>query len=278
MLIDRVSVIFHCAATVRFDEDLKDAIFSNTRSTQDICILAENMKQLVVLIHVSTTYGQCDKPVVKEMLYPTEFDWKKAIKIAESVDDYLLKILTAKYMKNIPNTYILSKILAEQVISDYSKSLPCVIIRPSIVISTMEDPFKGWIDNFNGPVGLLIGGSKGLVRTFYADSSIISDYMPVDLVIKAMIIAAWKRGIQPKNNIVDVYHCSSNGIKSLSLRTITNVGLEITKDIPFENVIWKSQTIITNSNFIYYILLLLLHVIPAIILDGILKLIGARPM
>lgn len=51
MLIDKVSIIFHVAASVRFDEGIKDAIFNNTRSTRDICILAENMKQLVVSFH-----------------------------------------------------------------------------------------------------------------------------------------------------------------------------------------------------------------------------------
>ena len=47
-LIDRVSIIFHVAASVRFDDPLRDAIFMNTRSTRDICILAANMKKLVV--------------------------------------------------------------------------------------------------------------------------------------------------------------------------------------------------------------------------------------
>jgi len=50
ILIDRVSIIFHIAASVRFDEGLKEAIFNNTRSTRDICILAKNMKKLVVSI------------------------------------------------------------------------------------------------------------------------------------------------------------------------------------------------------------------------------------
>lgn len=48
MLTEKVSIIFHVAASVRFDEGLKEAIFNNTRSTRDICILAKKMKQLVV--------------------------------------------------------------------------------------------------------------------------------------------------------------------------------------------------------------------------------------
>lgn len=97
----------------------------------------------------------------------------------------------------MPNTYTFTKRLAEQVISDYSKSLPCVIIRPSIVISSAEDPLAGWLDNFNGPVGMLVGGGKGVLRVLYVDPNITSDFMPVDVAIKAIIIVAWQRGIKP---------------------------------------------------------------------------------
>lgn len=48
MLIERVTIIIHNAASVKFNDSLKYAILTNTRSTRDICILAENMKNLVV--------------------------------------------------------------------------------------------------------------------------------------------------------------------------------------------------------------------------------------
>jgi len=48
MLAERVSIVIHSAATVKFNESLKHAILINTRSTRDICILAENMKNLIV--------------------------------------------------------------------------------------------------------------------------------------------------------------------------------------------------------------------------------------
>lgn len=37
-----------------------------------------------------------------------------------------------RYLGSMPNTYTFSKRIAEQVINDYSKDLPTVIIRPSI--------------------------------------------------------------------------------------------------------------------------------------------------
>ncbi|XP_011705903.1 PREDICTED: putative fatty acyl-CoA reductase CG8306 [Wasmannia auropunctata] len=279
-LIDKVSIIFNVAASVRFDESLKDAIFNNTRSTRDLCILAENMKQLVVLLHVSSTYAHTDKPVVEEILYPSDsnFDWKKTIKIVESIDDHVLRISTAKYLGIMPNTYTFSKRLAEQIISDYSESLPSVIIRPSIVISTLDDPVAGWIDNFNGPIGMLIGGGKGVLRVLWSDPTIISDFAPVDAAIKGIIITAWKRGIKTEDKTTDVYNCSSSQMKSMSIDHIVRIGFSFIKDVPMNNTIWKPGTTITKSYWIYYISVLLLHILPAIFLDGVMKLLGVRPI
>lgn len=47
-LIERVTIIIHNAASVKFNDSLKYAILTNTRSTRDICILAENIKNLIV--------------------------------------------------------------------------------------------------------------------------------------------------------------------------------------------------------------------------------------
>ncbi|XP_018407299.1 PREDICTED: fatty acyl-CoA reductase 1-like [Cyphomyrmex costatus] len=281
ILIDKVSIIFHVAATVKFDEGLKQAIFNNTRSTRDICILAENMKKLIVLLHVSSTYTQIDKSVVEEILYPIEYNWKKMIKIAESthIDEHVLGTFTAKTLETVPNTYIFSKRMAEQIISDYSKSLPCVIVRPSIVISTTDDPVKGWIDNFNGPIGMLIGGGVGILRVLRCNPTIVSDFMPVDAAIKALIIAAWKRGVNTENktHTIDVYNCSSNGIKPIDLENMVRIGLNLTKDVPLNNVIWKPGTKITTNFYVYYVLVLFLHIFPAVILDGVMKLFSVRP-
>ena len=72
------------------------------------------------------------------------------------------------------------------------------------------------MDNFNGPVGLLVGKVEiithkvhlfsitklgcaiGITRTMYCDPKNIADFTPVDVCVKAMIIAAWKRAHEPK--------------------------------------------------------------------------------
>ena len=48
ILEETVSVVFHGAATVRFDDPLKSAVLLNTRSTREIMMIARNMKNLKV--------------------------------------------------------------------------------------------------------------------------------------------------------------------------------------------------------------------------------------
>ncbi|KAG7201517.1 hypothetical protein KM043_004269 [Ampulex compressa] len=279
ILINRVSLIFHVAANVRFDDKLKDAVFTNTRSTRDICILAGGMKNLKALVHVSSTYAHAEKPVVEEITYPFEVDWKNTIKIAETVDEDVLQIFTAKYLGTMPNTYTFTKRLAEQVIMDYSHALPCVIFRPSIVISTVEEPVPGWIDNFNGPVSLMILGGKGILRVSYSDPNVILDYMPADIAIKTMLVATVVRGIKTitQNPNVEVFNCSAWNTRCLSTGEVIAMALRCRTEIPVEPV-WTSSTIITKSWFVFNVLTFLCHLLPAVLVDTTLKLSGRKPI
>lgn len=67
-LMSGVSVIFHAAASVRFDDPLKEAIFMNLRGTVEVMRFAEQLKDIRVLLHVSTTYCNPDIRVVEEQI------------------------------------------------------------------------------------------------------------------------------------------------------------------------------------------------------------------
>ncbi|XP_043266363.1 putative fatty acyl-CoA reductase CG5065 [Colletes gigas] len=280
LLTERVSVIFHVAANVRFDANLKKDVFANTRSTRDVCILAGGMKNLVALVHVSSAFAQCDKPVVDEIVYPPITDWRSVIKIAENMDEKTIKIISPKYLGSMPNTYTFSKRVAEDVISDYGKSLPSVIFRPSIVISTIQEPIIGWIDNFNGPVGMLIGGGKGILRVVFINPYSASDYLPVDVTIKSMITVAWKRGVETitKDPTVHVYNCTSHDIRRIVNKELVAMGMRINRKLPLDGIIWYPRTLLTNNRVLYYLLTLLFHILPAMLIDGVLKLTGRKPI
>jgi fatty acyl-CoA reductase len=63
------------------------------------------------------------------------------------------------------------------------------------VIPTWTEPLPGWIENFNGPVGVIVGSCKGVFRTVFADPNATPVFMPVDICIQFMLLAAWCKAV-----------------------------------------------------------------------------------
>lgn len=144
-LMKNVSIIFHSAASVRFDDSLKYAVTMNTRGTREVMKFAETLMNLKVVMHVSTAYSNVYLPTVEEKIYPPLTDWKKAIEICEKFDDKVLNEITPHFINFMPNTYVFSKNLAEHVSLDYKEKLPLILFRPSIVLSACDEPFAGYV-------------------------------------------------------------------------------------------------------------------------------------
>ncbi|XP_034234668.1 fatty acyl-CoA reductase 1-like [Thrips palmi] len=190
MLVDKVSYVFHAAATVRFDDPLKEALLLNTRGTREVVDLCRRMKRLEVLQYVSTTYCFTNEAVLKEQHYPTELDWRTMVRLAETEDKYTLDCLTHKILGFQPNTYTFSKALAENVINDARHDVPVMIFRPAVVISSCKEPFPGWLDNLYGPFGIWAGAMKGVLRFSYGNPNVALSFSPVDWAIRGMIVCA----------------------------------------------------------------------------------------
>jgi len=57
------------------------------------------------------------------------------------------------------------------------------------VIATYREPVRAWIDNVYGPTGLIVGAGTGVLHTYFGDSNMTTDMIPVDLVVNALISA-----------------------------------------------------------------------------------------
>ena len=95
-LIEKVNIVFHCAANVRFDLKLKEAINFNTRGTHRMLMLSEKMKNLLVFVHVSTAYCHCNEDVLEEKYYPAIENPYGLIEMARLLKDDILDLITPK--------------------------------------------------------------------------------------------------------------------------------------------------------------------------------------
>lgn len=59
------------------------------------------------------------------------------------------------------------------------------------VTCAWKEPVPGWINSKNGPSGFFMGAAKGVVRRLPVGKNLVYDYIPVDIVINEMLVAAW---------------------------------------------------------------------------------------
>ena len=86
-------------------------------------------------------------------MYSTKVKPHTVIEMCENLDDETIGILEKKLMGRHPNTYTLTKGLAENLIMTKGAGLPIAIVRPSIVCAAYQEPFPGWVDNVCGITG-----------------------------------------------------------------------------------------------------------------------------
>lgn len=62
----------------------------------------------------------------------------------------------------------------------------------NIVSPAAFEPLPGWVDNLNGPTGLMIGCGKGVIRSVLVDEKNKSEVIPVDYAINGLIVIPYE--------------------------------------------------------------------------------------
>lgn len=90
----QVNIVFHIAATVRFDENLKIALSINIKGTQDLLNMSREIKNLKSFVHVSTLFANCINNIIEEKFYPPALDYKQLMGIVNNLPANLLEKIT----------------------------------------------------------------------------------------------------------------------------------------------------------------------------------------
>jgi long-chain acyl-CoA synthetase len=88
-----------------------------------------------------------------------------------------------------PNTYTLTKSLAESLLYKYGAGLPIAVVRPAIVETSVQKPFRGWNEGINTSAALsyLLGT---YFRQLPSNEHKKLDIIPVDSVCQGMTLIA----------------------------------------------------------------------------------------
>jgi long-chain acyl-CoA synthetase len=156
-LASEATRVIHCAATVRFDHALEEARAINVEGTRRVLELAEAAPNLRCFAYVGTAYVAGER---SGLIREDELDVGQGFR----------------------NTYERTKAEAEALVRARLKTLPGVILRPSIVVGDSRTGVTSSFKMLYWPLKIF---SRRLWRTVPGYPDAVMDIVPVDYVAAA---------------------------------------------------------------------------------------------
>ncbi|KAB0791536.1 hypothetical protein PPYR_03336 [Photinus pyralis] len=277
ILVGNVNVIFHSAATLDFAEGFKQTVQINLLGTRQVLALAKECRNFAAFVHVSSAYVNSFQTESEEIFYPLKGDPEDIIAVVEKSSEKELEERSVELLNGHANTYTYTKQMAEKEVEKMEKVFPCAIVRPSMIVGAWKEPVPGWTASKNGPQGFLMGASKGIIRRLPVSKELIYDYIPVDVVVNQLIVAAFRAGSTSSKKL-EIFHCTSSTRKPFTWSSVYGQINSYLHTYPLKSAVWYPHLKLLPSVTWFRISALFVHFLPAIILDGLTKLAGGRPI
>jgi 1-acyl-sn-glycerol-3-phosphate acyltransferase len=195
-LAPRVTHLIHCAAAVEFHLPIAQAARANVTSALHVLELSRSLPALASLVSVSTAYvtpHPGDDVPVEERLAALPYSAETLYEAIEQgrYDDPETEARLLAETRH-PNTYTLTKCMAEHLLAERRGDVPLRLVRPSIIAASLRRPFEGWLDSAAGfsVFAMMIG--SGRMRTVMARRRSRLDLVPVDAVADRVIATAFE--------------------------------------------------------------------------------------
>lgn len=277
MIKNEISIIYHFAATLKLEAPLKDNVNMNTTGTLRILKIAKQVKNLNLFVHLSTAFCYPDYEFLGETTHPPTVSPYDVIRLCEWLDDKQLAILTPSLLGIHPNCYTYSKRLAESLVEEAYSEIPCVIARPSIVIPSVTEPVPGWVDSLNGPVGVMVGAGKGVIRTMLCNGKLVGQIIPVDSAINGVICLTVEEGSKKEKPVnIPVYNLNAANQQPTTWGQVLDNARVIGREAPLAWPLWYPNGDMTTNHIAHHIKCFFYHWIPAYFIDFMLFLVGQK--
>lgn len=196
-LLPRLTHIVHLAAAVDFDLPPAPAAEANVTAALEVQALARECPALERLVHVSTAYvtpHPGEGVPIEECLAPlpraAEALYRECREPGARAEALLAET-------GHPNTYTLTKCLAEHLLLERRGEAALTIVRPSIVSASWRWPFPGWIDSTAAFAGFVALVGSGAMRAVIGDPTARVDVVPVDWVAERTLAECFEAQIEP---------------------------------------------------------------------------------
>ncbi|KAK4731347.1 hypothetical protein R3W88_024335 [Solanum pinnatisectum] len=213
----------------------QEALDVNVNGSYRVMMFARKCKKLKHLVHFSTVCANGDK---EGLLYEKPFTMGESITKEKVISHF--PSTKFPFLKTANELDFVSKMKnaiennGEMVIDTLREDIPTVIIRPSGITTSYEEPFPGWIQGFKAFDPLIVFYGKGEYPCALCDPNCLIDVVPIDMVVYATMAAIAKHGyVQcPK---INVYHVASSYVNPLLVSQLFDYCYEIFSSSPFVN-------------------------------------------
>lgn len=147
------------------------------------------------------------------------------------------------------------------------------------VVACFEEPTPGWLDNWNGPTGIISAVGNGVFRTIICEPDYVVDVVPVDIVINLMIVAAWRTASTDSVGAdMKVYNCVTSKQNPVTWSEFVGLSIKHLIRNPLEGVFWYPTSCLRMNRPLNTIHGYLAHYVPAYMIDLLAWSMGRRPM
>ncbi|OWR43572.1 putative fatty acyl-CoA reductase CG5065 isoform X2 [Danaus plexippus] len=276
-IYNEVSVVFHFAATLRLEAPLKEGLELNTKGTLRVLEMAKKMRKLAGFVHLSTAFCYPDYDRMAEAVHPPPTDPHEVLRAASWMTNEQLNVLAPTLMQKHPNSYTYSKRLAEALVKECYPEIPAVVVRPSIVTPSFKEPNPGWVDNLNGPIGLMIGAGKGVIRSMHCYGHYHAEVIPVDIAINATIVIPYYINTQmERSQEIPVFNLTTGDDRNNTWKEVLDVGKATVRKYPFEMPLWYPDGNIRHSKLLHELCVFFYHIVPAYLIDFLMFIFGQQ--
>jgi long-chain acyl-CoA synthetase len=112
------------------------------------------------------------------------------------------------------DTYTYTKAMGEQMVIRERGEAPTVIIRPSIIESSLSEPSPGWLDGLRMADPLIVAIGKGRLKSLPLDPDVVLDLVPVDMVVNVLLASILEL---PRQKGLQIYQMATGSMNPATL-------------------------------------------------------------
>jgi fatty acyl-CoA reductase len=171
-LFEQYTHIVHSAAEISFSKSVADAIRVNVVPVQRLCEVVKACSSLERVVYVSTAYinNASDEPILE------------TIDMTQDIDE----LMRSPKPENHPNTYCMSKYMAERWLHEYCGA-QYVVIRPSIIGPALTHPYPGFTHQYSSPSVNCINLTYSGIQSHIDPNHETVNVIPIDTVVGDML-------------------------------------------------------------------------------------------